>query len=80
MKTYRASTKQLMHALRKCLQLLLPLFNFSHAIPEHELEPTQGRERYQLTADEKCLMVAKSDRDLFFLHGSDSRTSNAVNK
>ena len=70
LKTYRTSTKQLLHATRNCLELLFPGYNFGQSQPVHALQPSERRERYQLTQEEKQLMHAEESRSLYFWHSA----------
>ena len=65
--TYRTSTKQLLHALKNCIAVLVPHFDFSKTVPEVQLEPKKGRHRYELTDEEKLILGLDVTRTRHFL-------------
>ena len=53
LRTYRQSTKALIHALRNALQVLLPGYNFRSSIPDVLLRPCGSMIRYPMSDAEK---------------------------
>ena len=67
LRTYRQSTKALIHALRNALQVLLPGYNFRSSIPDVLLRPCGSMIRYPLSDAEKELMNIPQNLNVFFL-------------
>ena len=68
LRSYRTATKQLLHAMRNCLQLLVPEYDFGKSVPSFLLEPRGNRDRYELGPEGKKLVGADMGRKRFFLH------------
>ena len=71
LRSYRVSTKNLLHATKNSLALLLPDFTYAACIPENVLRP-KGRnwDRYLMTEKEKEMHGIKASRQAYFLHRS----------
>ncbi|CAE7943503.1 LDJ2, partial [Symbiodinium necroappetens] len=65
--TYRASTKQQLHALKNALTVLLPDFSFAQTVPDQVLAPRGNRIRFEMTDAEKRIMGEPLDKARYFL-------------
>ena len=68
LKTYRAETKKLLHAVQNAINLMLPGYDFSKSTFARCPQPRCNRERYLMTEEEKRLLGLPPDRTLHFLH------------
>ena len=67
LKTFRSSTKQLIHSVRNALQLLYPEYTFADSTPERLLAPAENRERYKMSQAEIALLGLDATRTWHFL-------------
>ncbi|CAE7564402.1 unnamed protein product [Symbiodinium sp. CCMP2592] len=69
LRSYRVSTKNLLHATKNSLALLYPNFSFAACLPENVLHPNSSAcDRYLMTDKEKEIHGLKANRDFYFLH------------
>ena len=75
LKSYRVATKHLLHAMRNCIQLLLPDYNYSKSQPKQLLQPAGTRDRYELGSSGKKLLGVSESRKRFFLFNAETGES-----
>ena len=73
LRTFRASTKALIHALRNSVQLLLPNYSFQDSVPEVLLGPAEEGNRYQLSAASKEMLKVSENREAHFVWNPESK-------
>ncbi|CAE7945793.1 unnamed protein product [Symbiodinium sp. KB8] len=73
LKTYRGSTKALIHAVRNSIQLLLPDYNFQDSVPDVLLTPAEEGSRYQLSLASREMLDVGNDRAAHFIWNPERR-------